>query len=339
MCDALYALHTNAQEQGDYAGARPFLERGVALVRTVAASARGVDAVTSWRLGMGLVGLGMLAALEGDARAALDHVQESSEYLKRIGQSALPAISYFDMGLIARDSGDFEQARALIQDSLETFEQLEDRRGVALALAHLGDLATARGDFQNARTLLGRSLQLNREVGELTGTAFVLVRFAEIAAAQAQPRRALRLAGAAASLRARVEVELPFATQHRLDSQLEQARRALGPDATVVYEQGRALSFEAAIAEALAVGTPERSESNTARPDLLTPRECDVAMLIARGYSNRQVAEELVIGEATVATHVQHILQKLQLASRTQVAIWAERQHTSGGNQHAVISG
>jgi hypothetical protein len=86
MCDALYSLHSNAQEQGDYAAARPFLERGVALSRTQAASARGDQAVTAWQLGMGLMGLGMLAAVEGDARAALDYFQQSSQHLKRIGQ-------------------------------------------------------------------------------------------------------------------------------------------------------------------------------------------------------------------------------------------------------------
>src|SRR5262249_9913844 len=70
MCDALYSLQSNTSEQGDYAAARPFLERGVALSRTMAASARGDPTVAAWQLGMGLVGLGRLAALEGDARVA-----------------------------------------------------------------------------------------------------------------------------------------------------------------------------------------------------------------------------------------------------------------------------
>ena len=64
-------------------------------------------------------------------------------------------------------------------------------------------------------------------------------------------------------------------------------------------------------------------------------------MLIGRGYTNRRIAEELVVGEATVATHVQHILSKLELASRTQIAVWAERQqHTSNlasGVEHATL--
>jgi len=59
--------------------------------------------------------------------------------------------------------------------------------------------------------------------------------------------------------------------------------------------------------------------------DPLSPRQREVAGLIARGFSNRRVAQELVIGEATVATHVQHILTKLELGSRAQIAVWADR--------------
>jgi NarL family two-component system response regulator LiaR len=55
----------------------------------------------------------------------------------------------------------------------------------------------------------------------------------------------------------------------------------------------------------------------------LTPRELDVLMLIARGRSNHEIADELSIGEQTVKTHVSNILSKLHLADRTQAAIYA----------------
>jgi DNA-binding NarL/FixJ family response regulator len=59
------------------------------------------------------------------------------------------------------------------------------------------------------------------------------------------------------------------------------------------------------------------------RPAVLSPREQEVATLLARGLSNRQIAEQLVVTERTVAAHVEHILDKLALASRHQVAAWA----------------
>ena len=48
-----------------------------------------------------------------------------------------------------------------------------------------------------------------------------------------------------------------------------------------------------------------------------------MAALVAQGMSNRQIAERLVITERTVASHVEHILDKLSFGSRTQIGVWA----------------
>jgi two-component system, NarL family, response regulator LiaR len=57
----------------------------------------------------------------------------------------------------------------------------------------------------------------------------------------------------------------------------------------------------------------------------LTPRETLTLQLIARGYGNRQMAEELGVGEPTIKTHVSRVLGKLGLESRTQAALYALR--------------
>jgi DNA-binding NarL/FixJ family response regulator len=57
--------------------------------------------------------------------------------------------------------------------------------------------------------------------------------------------------------------------------------------------------------------------------DSLSDREWEVAMLVARGLSNRQIAAQLIVSERTVDTHVSHILRKLSLVSRAQIAAWA----------------
>lgn len=58
----------------------------------------------------------------------------------------------------------------------------------------------------------------------------------------------------------------------------------------------------------------------------LTERELDVLRQIARGKSNKEIADALIISEKTVKTHVSNILSKLHLADRTQAAIYALRQ-------------
>jgi NarL family two-component system response regulator LiaR len=58
-------------------------------------------------------------------------------------------------------------------------------------------------------------------------------------------------------------------------------------------------------------------------PDPLTGRELDVLRLLAQGKSNREIAEDLVLAEMTVRSHVSNILGKLHVASRTQAALYA----------------
>lgn len=58
----------------------------------------------------------------------------------------------------------------------------------------------------------------------------------------------------------------------------------------------------------------------------LTEREVEVLSLVARGLSNQEIADRLVVGERTVRTHVSNILGKLHLANRTQAALYAVRE-------------
>lgn len=71
---------------------------------------------------------------------------------------------------------------------------------------------------------------------------------------------------------------------------------------------------------------PAASPVDGQSTEALTERELDVLRLLAQGHSNREIAEHLVISEATVRTHVSNILGKLHLQSRTQAALFALRQ-------------
>jgi DNA-binding CsgD family transcriptional regulator len=62
---------------------------------------------------------------------------------------------------------------------------------------------------------------------------------------------------------------------------------------------------------------------DASNPHLLTGREREVARLLVAGCSNREIADQLVITEGTVEVHVKHILSKLGVKSRAQVALWA----------------
>jgi DNA-binding NarL/FixJ family response regulator len=68
-----------------------------------------------------------------------------------------------------------------------------------------------------------------------------------------------------------------------------------------------------------------RGDSGPRRLSQLTPREREVLAEIARGRSNREIARALVVSEKTVKAHVSSILAKLDLADRTQAALYAVR--------------
>ena len=75
------------------------------------------------------------------------------------------------------------------------------------------------------------------------------------------------------------------------------------------------------VLDAFAGGTAEAAADDEL--DQLTPREREVLRLIARGYTYREAAQELVLSDRTIETHVSSVLRKLQLSNRRELARWA----------------
>jgi DNA-binding NarL/FixJ family response regulator len=81
-----------------------------------------------------------------------------------------------------------------------------------------------------------------------------------------------------------------------------------------------------------AVGTAVVTPAAAPRqlPDELTPREAEVLSLIARGLSNREIAAQLVVSEATVKTHVNHVFAKIGARDRAQAVHYAYTHELAG---------
>jgi DNA-binding CsgD family transcriptional regulator len=198
---------------------------------------------------------------------------------------------------------------------------------LAASLRRLAGVHIAQRQLALAEAELGESLTISRRLGESAGLAYTLEGFATLAAAGRAWRPALRLAGAAGALRERVGRLV--SEQLMLDRTLEPARLALGEaEATTAWLQGQAMDLEHALDYALDYRKePPRSAFDLAsvvkRAIPLTSREQDVTRLVAAGQRNRQIAELLCIAEGTAKRHIENILTKLGLESRTQLAAWA----------------
>jgi DNA-binding NarL/FixJ family response regulator len=70
---------------------------------------------------------------------------------------------------------------------------------------------------------------------------------------------------------------------------------------------------------------PEPKKPLDPLPASLTPRELEILQLLARGLTNRQISQELVVSAATVKVHIEHIIAKLGVSDRTQAAVWASQ--------------
>jgi non-specific serine/threonine protein kinase len=196
-------------------------------------------------------------------------------------------------------------------------------------------LAIEDGDLHHASALLHEYYVLGRDYGSRRIAVEALHGFALLAGKHRQTERALHLISMAAKLLD--PAGMPFSSYFEEDVErlIQEARCQIGDDAVdAAMWEGALLPVERAIAAVLAadtmgpvaVGAPAVSAGHgfTVVPSsLLTPRERQVAVLVAQGLTNRQIAEHLVIGETTVASHVANCLAKLGLRSRTLIAVKA----------------
>jgi ATP/maltotriose-dependent transcriptional regulator MalT len=203
-----------------------------------------------------------------------------------------------------------------------------------LVLDNLGWAALLQGDPVRARSYYRESLMLCKELGNKIIASESLEGMGCICVAEGATERASRLFGSAEALREAVGSEHISEEAALREPYLAAARSRLDEAAwEEAWAEGRAMFMEQAIEYAHSEEktlpsispAPKRSPADGS-PDL-TRRETEVATLVARGLTNHQIAQELVLSEHTIITHVRNILKKSNLRSRTQLTLWVtERQ-------------
>ena len=317
---ALNNLGVVAQLQGDYDRAVALHEESLALFRALG-DERGVA--------LSLLTMGTMAQLQGDLARATAHYEESLALFQALGDTRGIAAVLSSLGTLASSRGDFVAADELYVECAPLFRELGDTRDIAACLSNQAGIARDRGDLGRATALAQESLALFHELGDHRGIAACLELIGSAIAAQGQTERGTRLLAAAETVREMTGINRPAARGAEQERTVAALRSALGADAFArAWEAGRRLPLDEIVADALTPAEPAGPQipPSGTRPSPLTRREREVAALIARGLTNRQIAEELFIAERTADTHVEHILAKLGLGSRTQVATWVVEQ-------------
>lgn len=271
-------------------------------------------------------------AVDTDDRRALDLLRtlmdELGEDAYRLGRTNTPqrlAARLHALGLRAegtRVDDDITERALVVGDRFERSFALTAR---ASACAVAGEYETTEADAREA-------LVVKRGLGNGLGVAQSLELLADVARERADPARGATLLGAAgARWRDAGAIRADYPPYFHDRATTERAlRRRLGPEAfDRAFAYGAALSEEESIDFALHGVVESRTRTgipSAARTPELTPREAQVASLVADGASNKAIARQLFVSIRTVETHVQNALVKLGLRSRTELAIWHREQ-------------
>ncbi|GAA3212316.1 ATP-binding protein [Nonomuraea helvata] len=260
------------------------------------------EAVTHHRAGgdpagevQALTWLSLARSFLGDSVRAVAAAEEGIAVCDAHGESWHRAYTATALGIELWRQGDTRRATALAQESLRVFHALDDSVGVGLTVEVLAWIAASQGEYARAGELLG----ILRNIWEAIGAP--LLGFGHL-------------------------------TRYH-DECADRTRRLLGDQAFQrAVKRGARCSSGEALAYALMEEAPARTRDGEAgRSSPLTPREMEIARLIARGMRNKEIAAALVIAQRTVEGHAEHILRKLGFTSRTQIVGWVAEQARLAG--------
>ncbi|CAA9560571.1 MAG: hypothetical protein AVDCRST_MAG70-1633 [uncultured Thermomicrobiales bacterium] len=324
-------------DQTTLAAARLAAERGdddearrLATAHAARARVAGDDAGTAQALSL----LGQIAQFTGDTGAARAHFEDALEAWRTADRPAEVAMMKTALAMIGDVGGvdrpgdplDVALARQCWEDELHLHRLAGNPVRAARAIQGLAQIAYAGRDFPRTLTLSLQALEQRWESRDLRTIPSSLEDVAGIAGATGQATVAAHLYGAAEALREVIDAPMPrwglIAHGHAVAA----ARRAGPANAfDAAWLAGKSLTLDEAVAEALAVRVSVPPAAPSGAPWALTPREREVLRHVVEGYSNREIASRLSISPSTAGHHVESILAKLGVESRTAAASFAIR--------------
>jgi non-specific serine/threonine protein kinase len=344
---ALFARGYVARSQDDADRARSAYEECLRI-----SSEHGYAHERGWALaGLGLLDLLRLAAMRPAERGdevflgMRSQLRVAADLLDAAGDPVIGAWARCLLGELHAQMGQTAAAQELMQEAVAISEAAGDIWAQSNARARLGILCWERGDRTTAHDHLRRAISAQREIGHRWGLAMSLEGIAYLSASAGRFEKAACLLGAADGLWSQVGFKLHELVRANHEACADEARERLG-DArySKCYRSGLNTDLDElldyALAETNEASLSERPKAlgnraatpraGAPRPGAavgrmrLSPREMQVATLVAEGLTNRQIADALFVAERTVKTHVEHIMNKLGVSSRLRIATWRQ---------------
>ncbi len=275
-------------------------------------------------------GLGRLASFQGDSAEATRYYLDALALYRQIGARPQMTRCLACIGQIALDDGDLGVARAYLIECVRLSLETGQRRAIARGLVALVALASASGELATAVKMAGAAQSLYAAIG-----------LAQPESAQRKLDKLLDAArtGPGSSAVAEWLAEGRNLSPH--DAALLFIGSQDGPAEPAASAQPTAPAERATLPEPVVPATPTApaawaapaapaasaapAEPGLGWPGPLTEREREVAILVARGLSNRAIGAKLYISQATAARHIANIFGKLDFSSRSQLIAWVFR--------------
>jgi predicted ATPase/DNA-binding CsgD family transcriptional regulator len=223
-----------------------------------------------------------------------------------------------------------KQVIPLYQESIALFEEIRDVRGRAHPLVMLAEVERSRGNLARSLALFQETLLLERTLGIRAHIAlFALAGIGSLAARGGQPDRAARWLGTVqAALASGAHNTRLSPLLDVFETTVAAVRAHLDEEAFhAAWAAGKTMSLEQAVTDALQAAPTLSEKQETSQPLLepLSPREYEVLHLLGAGCSNAEIAQTLVISVGTVKVHTRRIYGKLNVSTRTQAIIQAQK--------------
>nr|MBA2595910.1 hypothetical protein [Chloroflexia bacterium] len=280
-------------------------------------------------LGRAQLVVGAARAFAGDLTRAAASLAESLPLLREAGAPVWIVEALLELGDTRILTGDAAGAMPLLDEALELSDRIDYSWGIAMTLGYRAHAARLLGDPTLAARLFVESIAAAEEIGVARIVMGAVAGLAGVALALGRPERAVRLLGAVEAAREASGVgRIAYAAY--VERIMGEAGAALPePAFAVAWDEGRALRFANAVADALALASSAEEQPQSVRGDTggsgLTPRELDVLRLLVEGRSDREIGEALFIGTRTVQTHVANLFAKLEVNARAEAAAVAVR--------------